>query len=269
MQMARIAKKAPKQIAEAIEQHLDYEKAAISKVEIAGPGFINFFMKEDFLNVIVKTIIEQGETYGRNDIRKNKSIQVEFVSVNPTGDLHLGHARGAAFGDVLCNLFDLAGYDVEREYYINDAGNQINSLATSIEARYLQALGRDAEMPKDGYNGKDIIAIGETLKEEYGASWEEKSEDERLAFFRDYGLKYELGKIEADLDLFRVHFDNWFSETSLYQSEEVTDTLEELTEKGYTYEHEGAIWFKSTAFGDDKDRVLVKQDGTYTYLTLT
>ena len=266
MQMARVAKKAPKQIAETIEAHLDYETSGIVKVDIAGPGFINFFMQDAFLTSTVRTIIEQGEAYGESQAGNGKSVQVEFVSVNPTGDLHLGHARGAAYGDVLCNLFDLAGYDVEREYYMNDAGSQIDNLATSIDARYQQALGIEAAMPEDGYHGKDIIQIGEALKEEYGTTWNDKSEEERLAFFRDYGLTFEIDQIKADLDAFGVHFDQWFSEMSLYETNQVSETLTELKDKGYTYEHEGAVWFKSTEFGDDKDRVLLKSDGSYTYL---
>ena len=267
MQLARVAKMAPRQIAEKIVENIDHGKANIDKVEIAGPGFINFFMKQDFLLDIIPTVLEQGEEYGKTDAGKNKRIQVEFVSVNPTGDLHLGHARGAAFGDVLCNVFAAAGYDVEREYYINDAGNQIDQLAVSIETRYLEALGKEAEMPEDGYYGQDIVDIGKKLAKEYGEEWLQKDRDSRLAFFRDYGLKYELGKIKEDLDEFGVFFDNWFSEMSLYKEGKITETLKLLEEKGYTYEKDGATWFKSTAFGDDKDRVLIKQDGSYTYLT--
>lgn len=267
MQLARIAKMAPRQIAEQIVEHLHTDNARIDSIEIAGPGFINIFMKQDFLTDILPTILEQKEDYGKTDFGKKKRVQVEFVSVNPTGDLHLGHARGAAFGDVLCNVFDVAGYDVEREYYINDAGNQIDQLAVSIEARYLEALGQDSTMPEDGYYGKDIIEIGKTLAEEYKDSWLEKDRKKRLEFFRDYGLQYELGKIKEDLDMFGVYFDHWFSEMSLYENDKITEALEELEEKGYTYEKDGATWFKSTAFGDDKDRVLIKQDGSYTYLT--
>lgn len=267
MQLARIAKMAPRQIAEKIVDHIDKEKVNVDTIEIAGPGFINFFMKQDFLSNIISTILDQKENYGKTDSGKNKRVQVEFVSVNPTGDLHLGHARGAAFGDVLCNVFETAGYDIEREYYINDAGNQIDQLAISIEARYLEALGKDSTMPDDGYYGEDIIKIGEKLAEEFKDSWLEKEREERLEFFRDYGLKYELGKIKEDLDAFGVQFDNWFSEMSLYKNNKITETLQQLEDKGYTYEKDGATWFKSTAFGDDKDRVLIKQDGSYTYLT--
>lgn len=267
MQLARVAKKAPRQIAEELVAHMNTDKANISKIDIAGPGFINFFMKQDFLTSIVPTILQAEENYGKSNVGNNKRVQVEFVSVNPTGDLHLGHARGAAFGDVLCNVFQAAGYDVAREYYINDAGNQIDQLAVSIEARYLEALGQDATMPEDGYYGQDIIEIGKKLANEYGESWNEKDSKTRLSFFREYGLKYELDKIKEDLGEFGVHFDRWFSELSLYEDDKITDALQTLSEKGYTYEQDGATWFKSTEFGDDKDRVLVKQDGTYTYLT--
>ncbi|GAB3789277.1 arginine--tRNA ligase [Virgibacillus kimchii] len=265
MQLARIAKKAPRKIAEDIVEELDKTKASIEKVEIAGPGFINFFMKDDFLGEIIPMILEAGKNYGQTDIGKGERIQVEFVSVNPTGDLHFGHGRGAAFGDVLCNLLAAAGYEVEREYYINDAGNQIDQLALSVEARYLQALGDEAEMPEDGYHGKDIIEIGKTLATEYGAEWKEKDRDERLAFFREYGLKYELGKIRNDLSEFRVEFDHWFSEQSLYEGGQIDKALEKLND--YIYEKDGATWFRTTDFGDDKDRVLIKKDGSYTYLT--
>src|SRR5690625_4337422 len=265
MQLARQFKKAPKIIAEQIVEHFNYEEASVEKVEVAGPGFINFFMKQSFLGDIVHVILEQKEAYGKTSVGNNKRIQVEFVSVNPTGDLHLGHARGAAFGDVLCNVFEAAGYDVEREYYINDAGNQIDQLAKSIEVRYLEALGKEATMPADGYYGQDIIEIGKRLAAEYNDEWVKESEQKRLAFFREYGLSYELGKIKQDLFDFGVEFDHWFSETSLYESKQVLHTLQYLKEHNYTYEHDGATWFKSTIFGDDKDRVLIKNDGTYTY----
>lgn len=265
MQLARIAKKSPRLIADEIVNHLNQTEASIEKVEIAGPGFINFFIKEDFLGSIIPAIIKEGETYGKSTTGQNKRIQVEFVSVNPTGDLHLGHARGAAFGDVLCNVLAAAGYQVEREYYINDAGNQIDNLALSVEARYLQALGQDASMPEDGYYGEDIIQIGKKLSEEYDDKWVHSKREERLAFFREYGLNYELGKIKEDLESFRVTFDSWFSERSLYKEGKITEALQVLDK--YTYEKDGATWFRSTEFGDDKDRVLVKQDGSYTYLT--
>lgn len=267
MQLARVAKKAPRQIAEAIVANLDASKASVEKVDIAGPGFINFFMKNDFLTDLIPTILEAGEAYGKTEHGKGTKVQVEFVSVNPTGNLHLGHARGAAFGDVLCNVLSAAGYEVEREYYINDAGNQIDNLALSVNARYLQALGKDVAMPEDGYHGQDIVAIGKQLAEEHGEEWANKSEEERLAFFKEFGLEHTLGKIKTDLADFGVEFDNWFSERSLYKNDEITDVLAKLKASGYIYEQGGATWFRSTDFGDDKDRVLVKNDGAFTYLT--
>ncbi|WP_174614969.1 arginine--tRNA ligase [Virgibacillus ihumii] len=267
MQLARIAKKAPRQIADDIVQHLDSTKAAVDKVEIAGPGFINFFMKDDYLGELIPTILSAGASYGKTDTGNGEKVQVEFVSVNPTGDLHLGHARGAAFGDVLCNVLEAAGYQTEREYYINDAGSQIDNLALSIEVRYKEALGIDTNMPDDGYRGSDIIDIGKTLAAEYGDKWVQTDETDRLAFFKEYGLNFELDKLKKDLNDFGVHFDNWFSEQSLYDANKVEEAVQTLKEGGYVYEQDGAVWFRSTAFGDDKDRVLIKQDGKYTYLT--
>lgn len=267
MQLARIAKKAPRQIAEAIIENIDQTEGNVEKLEIAGPGFINFFMKNDYLSNLVPTILEEKDAYGKTNIGKGKSIQVEFVSVNPTGDLHLGHARGAAYGDVLCNVLAFTGYEVAREYYINDAGNQIDNLALSVEARYLQALGETFEMPEGGYHGEDIIGIGKTLAEAEGDTWLHKERAERLAYFKEYGLKYELDKLKVDLVDFRVTFDNWFSERTLYQGGQITNALAKLATGNYTYEKDGATWLRSTDFGDDKDRVLIKQDGSYTYLT--
>lgn len=266
MQLARIAKKAPRQIAEDIVEHLDVDKANVKKVEIAGPGFINFFLKTDFLGDLITTVLEAGDDYGKTNVGEGKKIQVEFVSANPTGDLHIGHARGAAYGDVLCNVLEAAGYDVQREYYINDAGSQIENLGKSIEVRYFEQLGKEKEMPEDGYRGQVIIDIAKQIVEEDGDKWLDKPEEERIAYFKEYGLKSSLANIEKDLKEFRVAFDNWFSERSLYE-DRINEALDKLKEGDYTYEKEGAVWFRSTDFGDDKDRVLVKQDGNYTYLT--
>ncbi|MDQ0162648.1 arginine--tRNA ligase [Aeribacillus alveayuensis] len=267
MQLARIAKKAPRLIAEDLVKNFDKSKASIEKIDIAGPGFINFYMNNQYLTDLIPAIMEAGNRYGESDAGKNEKVQVEFVSANPTGSLHLGHARGAAFGDSLCNILEKAGYEVTREYYINDAGNQIHNLALSVEARYLEALGQEAEMPEDGYYGEDIIEIGNKLREEYGDRFVHESREERLKFFREYGLKFELDKLRKDLEEFRVSFDVWYSETSLYESGKIDEALNMLRENGYIYEDEGATWFRSTAFGDDKDRVLIKKDGSYTYLT--
>ncbi|WEZ00167.1 arginine--tRNA ligase [Bacillus subtilis] len=266
MQLARVAKKAPRQIAEEIVAHFDKGKASIEKLDIAGPGFINFYMNNQYLTKLIPSVLEAGEAYGETNIGNGERVQVEFVSANPTGDLHLGHARGAAVGDSLCNVLSKAGYNVSREYYINDAGNQINNLALSVEVRYFEALGLEKPMPEDGYRGEDIIAIGKRLAEEYGDRFVNEEESERLAFFREYGLKYELEKLRKDLENFRVPFDVWYSETSLYQNGKIDTALEALREKGHVYEEDGATWFRSTTFGDDKDRVLIKKDGTYTYL---
>ncbi|GIN86469.1 arginine--tRNA ligase [Heyndrickxia sporothermodurans] len=267
MQLARVAKKAPRMIAEAIVSHFDTSKASIEKIEIAGPGFINFYMNNSYLTDLIPTVLQAGEEYGQTDAGKGQKIQVEFVSANPTGDLHLGHARGAAVGDSLCNILDKAGYDVSREYYINDAGNQIHNLAMSVEARYYQALGIDKEMPEDGYHGKDIIGIGQKLAEQFRDEFTKKSDEERYEFFRQYGLEYEMKKLKTDLESFRVPFDVWYSETSLYKNGKIDNMLEAIRERGHVYELDGATWFRSTTFGDDKDRVLIKNDGSYTYLT--
>lgn len=267
MQLARVAKKAPRVIAEALIENFDLSKASIEKMEIAGPGFINFYMNNAYLTDLIPTVLEAGEKYGETTVGGKQKVQVEFVSANPTGDLHLGHARGAAVGDSLCNILAKAGYDVSREYYINDAGNQINNLALSVEARYFQALGMEKAMPEDGYHGADIIGIGKTLAEEFGDKYVNVDEQERFEFFREYGLKYEMAKLQKDLEDFRVSFDVWYSETSLYKNGKIDEALKVLTKSGYIYEEEGATWLRSTDFGDDKDRVLIKQDGSYTYLT--
>lgn len=267
MQLTKLAKKPPRAIAEAIVENLDTQSANIEKIEIAGPGFINIIIKKDYLNDVIKTVLEQGEGYGRSNSGDSQRIQVEFVSANPTGDLHLGHARGSSVGDSMCNILDLAGYDVSREYYINDAGNQINNLALSIEGRYFEALGKGESMPEDGYRGQDIIDIAAALVEEHGDKFLHMTEQERYKAFREHGLKVELAKLQKDLADFRVHFDVWYSETSLYENGKIDAALKKLRDNGHIYEEDGATWFRSTTFGDDKDRVLIKNDGTYTYLT--
>ncbi|RIJ69680.1 arginine--tRNA ligase [Rummeliibacillus sp. TYF005] len=267
MQLTKLAKKPPRAIAETILENLETEGTNIEKIDIAGPGFMNIILRKDYLAEVVTTVLEQGSNYGRTDAGKGEKVQVEFVSANPTGDLHLGHARGASVGDSLCNVLDFAGFNVSREYYINDAGNQITKLAKSLEARYREALGLDFDMPEDGYHGKDIIIIAKELSAEYGKDVLEKSDEERFEFFREHGLKHEFGKLQKDLKDFRVDFDVWFSETSLYKEGKVQTALQKLKENGHVFEQDGATWFRSTTFGDDKDRVLIKTDGSYTYLT--
>lgn len=267
MQLTKLAKKNPRQIAEAIIAHLDTKQASIQAAEIAGPGFINFRMDNSYLYPVVAAALEAGENYGRTSDGSGKSVQVEFVSANPTGSLHLGHARGAAVGDALCNVLDYAGYEVTREYYINDAGKQVENLAVSIEARYRQALGQAAEMPEDGYYGEDIIGFAKLLVEQEGDKLLELPDQERFTFFRQFGLERELDKIKRDLGRFRVGFDVWYSETALYESGQVEQGLATLKATGHVYEEEGATWLSTMTFGDDKNRVLVKNDGSYTYLT--
>jgi arginyl-tRNA synthetase len=267
MQLARVAKKAPRMIADDIVANFDQSKASIEKMEIAGPGFINFYMNNEYLTDLIPMILDQDQEYGESNAGNGERVNVEFVSANPTGDLHLGHARGAAVGDSLCNVLEKAGYKVTREYYINDAGNQIHNLAISVEARYFQALGEDKAMPEDGYHGADIIGIGKKLAQEYGSKYAEVSEEERYKFFREYGLKIEMAKLQKDLEMFRVPFNVWYSETSLYENGKIDAALKTLRDNGHVYEEDGATWFRSTELGDDKNRVLIKNDGTYTYLT--
>lgn len=267
MQLARVAKKAPRMIAEELVANFDKAKASIEKIEIAGPGFINFYMDNSYLTDLIPTIVNAGEAYGETNTGKGEKVQIEFVSANPTGDLHLGHARGAAVGDTLCNVLAKAGYDVSREYYINDAGNQIHNLALSVEARYMQALGLEKEMPEDGYHGADIIGIGKRLAEEFGDRYAKADAKESYEFYREYGLKYELAKLQKDLESFRVKFDVWFSETSLYKNGKIDAALAVLKERDEIFEEGGATWFRSMTYGDDKNRVLIKNDGSYTYLT--
>ena len=267
MQLTKLAKKNPRQIAEAILAHLDKEAASIESADIAGPGFINFRLDKRFLHEIVPAVLGAGSDYGRASVGNGQRVQVEFVSANPTGSLHLGHARGAAVGDALCNLLDYAGYEVTREYYINDAGKQIENLAYSIEARYRQELGEAAELPEDGYHGEDIIGFARQLREEQGDGLMALPQEERFALLRSFGLARELDKIRRDLGRFRVPFDVWFHETSLYQNGQIDEVLAKLRASGHVYEEEGATWLETISLGDDKNRVLVKNDGSYTYLT--
>jgi arginyl-tRNA synthetase len=267
MQLTRIAKANPRQLAERLVAAMDLGKARVERADIAGPGFINFLMDKSILHDVVPEVLKLDDKYGRTSIGAGRKVQVEFVSANPTGSLHLGHARGAAVGDALCNVLDFAGYDVTREYYINDAGNQVNNLAKSIEVRYMQALGRDADMPEDGYYGEDIKGFAQELIEKEGDKLLALPEEERLAYFRRYGLDKELDKIKRDLERFRVRFDRWYSETSLYEDGLIQPVLDTLRANGHIYEEEGAVWLRTTPFGDDKERVLIKNDGSYTYLT--
>ena len=266
MQLTKRAKKNPRIIAEEIVKNFDTNKADVAKIEIAGPGFINFFLKKTLFTKSIKGIIDLGDDYGKSNSGKGLKYNVEYVSANPTGDLHLGHARGAALGDSLCRLLSKAGYDVTREYYVNDAGNQIHNLVVSAYARYLEALGNESKMPEDGYYGPDIILLGQMMAEKYKEQFVGKL-DENYDLIRQISLDYELDKIKKDLNMFGVEFDLFTSEKSIYDKNLVKESIDLLQSKGYIYEKDGAIWFRSTDFGDDKDRVLKKSDGSYTYLT--
>ncbi|MDU1478220.1 MAG: arginine--tRNA ligase [Staphylococcus epidermidis] len=267
MVLTKIAKRNPREIAQAIVDHLDTSKAHVKQVDIAGPGFINFYLDNQYLTAIIPEAITKGDRFGYATQSKNTNILLEYVSANPTGDLHIGHARNAAVGDSLANILIAAGYNVTREYYINDAGNQITNLARSIEARYFEALGDTSyEMPADGYNGKDIIEIGKDLAVKH-PEIKDYTDEERLKTFRQLGVDYEMEKLKKDLSDFNVHFDNWFSETSLYENGAIENTLSKMKELGYTYEADGATWLRTSDFKDDKDRVLIKKDGNYTYFT--
>ncbi len=263
MVLTKLAKRNPREIAQAIVDNLDVQKADVSKVDIAGPGFINFYMDNAYLTGIITEALTKKVDFGKGE-PKDERILVEYVSANPTGSLHIGHARNAAVGDTLSNVLSAAGYDVLREYYINDAGKQIENLAYSIEARFLQALGEDKALPADGYHGKDIIEIGKDLAEKH-PEYKDVEEAERIKAFRKLGLDYQMEKLKKDLTEFNVHFDNWFSETSLYENKEIDKALEQMRQRGYIFEEDGATWLRTTEFGDDKDRVLIKKDGSYTY----
>lgn len=261
MQLTRVLRKNPRMIAQEVVDLFDKEVCDIEKIEIAGPGFINFFVKATSFSSLIKHVLESQDDYGKQDYGQGKKYDVEFVSANPTGDLHLGHAWQAALGDCICNLLEFVGYDVTREYYVNDAGVQILKLSQSIFARYQQALGIDVKFPEDGYHGRDIIEFANQLKEQYGDTLLDKP----LTYFREIGIEHELNKIIKDLDYFRVHFDVFSHEVSLYEQGLVDQVIPTLKEKGYIFEQDDAIWFRTTDFGDDKDRVVKKSDGNYTY----
>ena len=235
----------------------------LEKIEIAGPGFINFFLKKDAINSSIAKIINEDKNYGRSP-RNNLKVNVEFVSANPTGDLHLGHARIAAVGDSICRIYDFAGYDVTREYYLNDAGNQIHTLGLSLQIRYKQLFGEDVELPEDSYHAQDIIDIAKMLKDEYGDKYLLNT-PENFEFITNYGVEKELDKIWRDLKDYRVTFDVVSKESDIRKNHHVEDVLNNNF-KDYSYKQDGAIFLKTSAFLDDKDRCVVKSDGSFTYM---
>ncbi|MDD3206918.1 MAG: arginine--tRNA ligase [Bacilli bacterium] len=250
----------PRDFASKIVEELDHK--GIEKIEIAGPGFLNFFLKPETLQSIVEDVISKNENYGRGS-RKGKKINVEFVSANPTGDLHLGHARCAAIGDSICRLYAFAGYDITREFYVNDAGVQVEKMGASLRARYLNELGLDAKVPEDGYHSLDLVDIAKELITKYGNKLIADNEANEKIFIQE-GIRLELEKIKRDLNLFRVSFDLYSFESDVRKDGKVEKTLEEYKE--FTYVDNGATFLKTSDFLDDKDRPVVKSDGSYTYL---
>lgn len=266
MLLTKQAKMKPRDIAQAIVDSLNKDSKLIDKVEIAGPGFINFYLSQNWVYDILPTVEEQDEKFGFVDVGHGEKVQVEFVSANPTGLLHMGNARGGALGDSLANLLKMAGYDVTKEFYINDAGNQIVNLGLSLEARYRQELGEvDYPFPEKGYHGKDIIDTAKRIIAEVGDSYLALPEEERQQKMIATALDEKISAIKSGLKDFGVEYDVWFSETSLHESGAVKEVVDLLTEKGLTYEKEGAIWLKTTEFGEEKDEVLVRSNGIPTY----
>lgn len=262
MQWARTARRAPRMIAEALVKHIS--SPLVERMEIAGAGFINFYLTKDTVYTELRNILRAGPSYGDLPLREEDTVLVEYVSANPTGPLHIGHARGAAYGDSMVRLYRAAGYNVASEYYINDAGSQIVHLAESVNARYLQLLGQDAEVPENGYHGRDIVDTAKAIIEKDGEKYLAMTEEERLAAFRTIALEEKLAALKKDLADFHVTFDRWYSEKSLYP-DKVEKALAELREKGLLYEKEGAEWLRTTDNGDDKDRVVIRANGEPTY----
>lgn len=262
MQLTKVLKDNPRNIAEKIVEVLSKNTNEIKTIEIAGPGFINIYLNDEYVFSGISNVIKQGENYGSSSIGKKEKIDIEFVSANPTGILHLGTARGAAYGSNLANIMSFAGYDVTKEYYINDAGNQIINLGVSLKERYKGLCGLEENMPEDGYYGSEIIDIAKTIFDKYGNS----KLDEDLEFFKKVAVDYLLNIIKTDLSNFGVTFDVWTSEKSIRAKGRIEESLKILDEKGLVYKKDDATWLKTTVYGDDKDRVLIKTDGSYTYL---
>ena len=267
MVSAKAFRQAPRKIAEIITEHLDLSGTYLDRCEIAGPGFINFFLTSQFNIAVMQDIAKLGKDYGRSDYGKGEKIMVEIVSANPTGPMHMGNARGGALGDCLAAVLDVAGYNVWREFYVNDAGNQIEKFANSLNARYLQIYkGEDAiPFPEDGYQGEDIKDRAAEFAAIYGEEFVETSEEVRKAALVGYALPKNIEKMQSDLNKYRITYDKWFLESELHQNGEVAETIELLKQRGMTYEQDGALWYKATKFGAEKDDVLVRQNGNPTY----
>jgi len=263
---ARAFRKAPRAIAESIVNHLDLENSLFDKAEIAGPGFINFFLSQQYYTEILKDIADKGEDYGKSDFGKGKKVLVEFVSANPTGPMHIGNARGGAIGDCLASVLDYAGYDVSREFYVNDAGNQIEKFATSLEVRYLQLYKDGIEMPEDAYQGVDITEHAKAFSAEFGNKYVEAESADRRKALVEFALPKNIAGLEKDLLQYRIKYDHWFKESSLHNDGSVTEVIDKLKSLGVTYEKDGALWFKASKYGNDKDIVLIRANGLPTYI---
>lgn len=263
---ARAYHQAPRMIAEAIVKNFSLDGGYIDRCEIAGPGFINFYLSDKYYSDVLKDIVASGDSYGRSNYGEGKRILVEFVSANPTGPMHIGNARGGAIGDCLASVLDAAGYDVQREFYINDAGNQIEKFATSLEVRYLQECGKDVELPEDAYHGEDITVHARNFYSEVGDKYAECDSQERRDALVAYALPKNIAGLEADLGKYRIKYDKWFRESTLHNDGSVQKIIEALKEKGVTYEQDGALWFKASEFGNDKDIVLIRANGIPTYI---
>ena len=264
---AKALKSNPRKIAEALVAEVKTEGSWFDSVEIAGPGFINFRLGKKWYADVLESAEAEGMDYGRVNVGKGEKVMVEFVSANPTGPMTIGNARGGVLGDTLASVLDRAGYDVYREFYVNDAGNQVDLFGKSIEARYLQAvLGEDAvEFPDDGYHGDDIKEMAKAIVEQDGNKWIDVAAEERRKAFVEFGLPRNIERMKRDLARYRVNFDNWFLESSLHKSGYVAETIQLLTDAGLTYEKDGAIWLKNTELGADKDEVMRRSNGFYTY----
>lgn len=266
MAWARVFRKAPRAVAEALTGQLDLEGTFIDRCEIAGPGFMNFFLNDTYYAEILRDIEKKGADYGKSDFGGGKRVLVEFVSANPTGPMHIGNARGGALGDALAAVLSAAGFETEREFYINDAGNQINKFGLSLDLRYQQLYRDGVEMPEDSYHGDDIIAHAKAFAEKYGDSYMEKDEAERRAALVEFALPKNIAGLHDDLLKYRIEYDTWFKESTLHKNGETSRIIEALKKSGHTYELEGALWFRATDFGCDKDFVLVRANGVPTYV---
>lgn len=263
---AKCFRKAPRQIAEIIVSHIDLGDTLFERCEIAGPGFINFYLGGKFYSEILKDVVNSGADYGKSDYGKGKKLLVEFVSANPTGPMHIGNARGGAIGDCLASVLQWAGYSVNREFYVNDAGNQIEKFATSLEVRYLQHFKPETELPEDAYHGADITEHAENFIAQYGDRYVEADSAERRKALVDFALPKNIEGLERDLKSYRIVYDKWFRESTLHKDGSVDAVINALKEKGVTYEQDGALWFKASEFGNDKDIVLVRANGIPTYI---